>query len=224
VSNWRILGLARPAAAARAASDPAPPAACVQVLAADLDLLNPPAELEKRKHKLKRLVQSPNSFFMDVKCQVRTCFVNDDAELSAAAHAVVAPVLTLRASFPPPGVLHNHDSVQPQPDGCALRQLQRRAVPTHRWTRTLDGGCVARRARHTGQPGTRSACPRNPRAPSDHEARALNSQAAASGERETRVVCDATPCELPRYAHALGVEKGPAPGHTQPQPPLLLRH
>ncbi|XP_010916940.2 small ribosomal subunit protein eS27y [Elaeis guineensis] len=29
----------------------------------------PPAELEKRRHKLKRLVQSPNSFFMDVKCQ-----------------------------------------------------------------------------------------------------------------------------------------------------------
>ncbi|CAK7329092.1 unnamed protein product [Dovyalis caffra] len=31
----------------------------------DIDLLNPPAELEKRKHKLKRLVQSPNSFFMN---------------------------------------------------------------------------------------------------------------------------------------------------------------
>lgn len=32
------------------------------------DLLHPlPAE-EKRKHKLKRLVQHPNSFFMDVKC------------------------------------------------------------------------------------------------------------------------------------------------------------
>lgn len=42
-----------------------------QVLAADLDLLNPPADYEKRKHKLKRLVQSPNSFFMDVKCQAR---------------------------------------------------------------------------------------------------------------------------------------------------------
>ena len=41
-----------------------------QVLAADIDLLNPPADFEKRKHKLKRLVQSPNSFFMDVKCQV----------------------------------------------------------------------------------------------------------------------------------------------------------
>ena len=40
-----------------------------QVLAADVDLLHPPADLEKNKHKLKRLVQSPNSFFMDVKCQ-----------------------------------------------------------------------------------------------------------------------------------------------------------
>ncbi|KAG7567658.1 hypothetical protein ISN45_Aa04g005120 [Arabidopsis thaliana x Arabidopsis arenosa] len=35
-----------------------------KVLQNDIDLLNPPAELEKRKHKLKRLVQSPNSFFM----------------------------------------------------------------------------------------------------------------------------------------------------------------
>lgn len=32
------------------------------------DLLHPSPEEEKRKHKLKRLVQSPNSFFMDVKC------------------------------------------------------------------------------------------------------------------------------------------------------------
>ena len=41
----------------------------VQVLSTDIDLLHPPAELEKQKHKSKRLVQSPNSFFMDVKCQ-----------------------------------------------------------------------------------------------------------------------------------------------------------
>jgi hypothetical protein len=41
----------------------------LQVLAQDIDLLHPPAALEQRKHKLKRLVQSPNSFFMDVKCQ-----------------------------------------------------------------------------------------------------------------------------------------------------------
>ena len=35
-----------------------------QVLQNDIDLVNPPAELEKLKHKKKRLVQSPNSFFM----------------------------------------------------------------------------------------------------------------------------------------------------------------
>ncbi|GAB2229829.1 hypothetical protein Droror1_Dr00014085 [Drosera rotundifolia] len=46
-----------------------PPRSPIMVLQNDIDLLNPPAELEKRKHKLKRLVQSPNSFFMDVKCQ-----------------------------------------------------------------------------------------------------------------------------------------------------------
>ena len=34
----------------------------------DIDLLHPPRELELRRHKLKRLVPSPNSFFMDVKC------------------------------------------------------------------------------------------------------------------------------------------------------------
>ena len=32
------------------------------------DLLHPSSADEKRKHKLKRLVQQPNSFFMDVKC------------------------------------------------------------------------------------------------------------------------------------------------------------
>ncbi|TFK76834.1 40S ribosomal protein S27 [Pluteus cervinus] len=33
-----------------------------------IDLLNPSPEYEKKLHKLKRLVQSPNSYFMDVKC------------------------------------------------------------------------------------------------------------------------------------------------------------
>jgi len=32
------------------------------------DLLHPSIEDERRKHKKKRLVQSPNSYFMDVKC------------------------------------------------------------------------------------------------------------------------------------------------------------
>ena len=33
-----------------------------------VDLLNPLESTERRRHKLKRLVQSPNSYFMDVKC------------------------------------------------------------------------------------------------------------------------------------------------------------
>mmetsp|Transcript_5661 Transcript_5661/g.7576 ORF Transcript_5661/g.7576 Transcript_5661/m.7576 type:complete len:83 (+) Transcript_5661:43-291(+) len=32
------------------------------------DLLYPSQADEKKKHKLKRLIQSPNSFFMDVRC------------------------------------------------------------------------------------------------------------------------------------------------------------
>mmetsp|Transcript_16343 Transcript_16343/g.22521 ORF Transcript_16343/g.22521 Transcript_16343/m.22521 type:complete len:83 (-) Transcript_16343:166-414(-) len=32
------------------------------------DLFHPSQADEKTKHKLKRLIQSPNSFFMDVKC------------------------------------------------------------------------------------------------------------------------------------------------------------
>jgi hypothetical protein len=40
-----------------------------QVLSSDIDLLHPPVELEKQKNKRKRLVQSPNSSFIDVKCQ-----------------------------------------------------------------------------------------------------------------------------------------------------------
>lgn len=33
------------------------------------DLLHRDPRKERRRHKLKRLVQHPNSFFMDVKCQ-----------------------------------------------------------------------------------------------------------------------------------------------------------
>jgi small subunit ribosomal protein S27e len=33
-----------------------------------VDLLNPSPVAEQKSHKLKRLVQSPNSFFMDVRC------------------------------------------------------------------------------------------------------------------------------------------------------------
>ncbi|KAL5215201.1 hypothetical protein ABZP36_004353 [Zizania latifolia] len=60
----------------------------ILVLQNDIDLLNPPAELEKLKHKKKRLVQSPNSFFMDVKCQ--GCF-NITTVFSHSQTVVVCP-------------------------------------------------------------------------------------------------------------------------------------
>ncbi|GJJ09454.1 40S ribosomal protein S27 [Clathrus columnatus] len=53
-----------------------------------VDLLHPSAEAEKRKHKLKRLVQSPNSYFMDVKCS--GCF----AITTVFSHAQTVVVCT----------------------------------------------------------------------------------------------------------------------------------
>lgn len=51
------------------------------------DLMHPSFAEERRRHKKKRLVQSPNSYFMDVKCIGKDCgskqqfltflFVND---------------------------------------------------------------------------------------------------------------------------------------------------
>ncbi|KAG0098497.1 40S ribosomal protein S27 [Podila epicladia] len=50
----------------------------VRVYQLAVDLLNPSHALEQKTHKLKRLVQSPNSYFMDVKCpgcvQITTVF------------------------------------------------------------------------------------------------------------------------------------------------------
>ena len=34
----------------------------------EVDLLNPTAASEAKKHKLKRLVPTPNSYFMDIRC------------------------------------------------------------------------------------------------------------------------------------------------------------
>lgn len=48
------------------------------ILNMPVDLLHPTPESEQRTHKLKRLVQSPNSYFMDIKCpgcfQITTVF------------------------------------------------------------------------------------------------------------------------------------------------------
>ncbi|RYG49897.1 30S ribosomal protein S27e [archaeon] len=56
-----------------------------------VDLLHPDLKAEKTKHKKKRLVQSPNSYFMDVRCP--GCF-NITTVFSHASTVVVCPSCT----------------------------------------------------------------------------------------------------------------------------------
>ncbi|CAG5102004.1 Similar to sbf2: Myotubularin-related protein 13 (Xenopus laevis) [Cotesia congregata] len=51
-----------------AAPTPGPPKKTDDKMPLAVDYLHPSPQEEKRKHKLKRLVQKPNSYFMDVKC------------------------------------------------------------------------------------------------------------------------------------------------------------
>ncbi|KAK6058982.1 Ribosomal protein S27 [Cooperia oncophora] len=44
------------------------PARLGRIMPLAIDLLHPDPETERQRHKLKRLVQHPNSYFMDVKC------------------------------------------------------------------------------------------------------------------------------------------------------------
>mmetsp|Transcript_21777 Transcript_21777/g.28163 ORF Transcript_21777/g.28163 Transcript_21777/m.28163 type:complete len:83 (-) Transcript_21777:246-494(-) len=52
------------------------------------DMLYPSPEEEARTHKLKRLVQSPNSYFMDIKCpgcfQITTVFSHAQTVVTCA--------------------------------------------------------------------------------------------------------------------------------------------
>ena len=54
------------------------------------DLLYPSQAEEKKKHKLKRLIQAPNSFFMDVKCpgcfHITTVFSHAQVKFLNLAH------------------------------------------------------------------------------------------------------------------------------------------
>ena len=65
------------------------------------DLLHPLPADEKRKHKLKRLVQSPNSFFMDVKCpgcfSITTVFSHAQASTNTFSQKTVKPLTSTRA-------------------------------------------------------------------------------------------------------------------------------
>ncbi|KAH8556418.1 40S ribosomal protein S27 [Umbelopsis sp. PMI_123] len=58
-----------------------------------IDLLNPSIEAEKQTHKLKRLVQSPDTYFMDVKCpgcfNISTIFSNAQTVVLCSSCATV---------------------------------------------------------------------------------------------------------------------------------------
>ena len=60
----------------------------------EIDLLHPLPSVEASRHKLKRLVQTPNSFFMDVKCP--GCF--NMYALPARRYAVIRAACCLRPS------------------------------------------------------------------------------------------------------------------------------
>lgn len=95
------------------------------------DLLHPSFDEEKRKCKLKRLVQSPNSYFMDVKCPGNeTKYFNviiSIVHLRHADHLMQLSFLFVNR------LLQDHDSVLARPDSCGLRRLLHCPLSTHRW-------------------------------------------------------------------------------------------
>merc|ERR1712039_578971 len=62
-------------------------------LNSNIDLLYPSAAVEKKRHKLKRLVKGPNSYFLDVKCfnchQISTLFSHSQKKCSCESCGVV---------------------------------------------------------------------------------------------------------------------------------------
>ena len=67
------------------------------------NLTFPPTHLQNNCHKLKRLVQKPNSFFMDVKCpgcfQITTMFSHAATVVFCASCATVLCQVTLRVQM-----------------------------------------------------------------------------------------------------------------------------
>jgi small subunit ribosomal protein S27e len=96
---------------------------------------SPPAALEKQKHKLKRLVQSPNSYFMDVKCagcfQITTVFSHSQSvQLCSRCSTVLATPtggkcrLTEGASFRW-GWLQQQQLLRTVPTSCSCAHISK---------------------------------------------------------------------------------------------------
>ena len=65
----------------------------------DIDLLNVDPVAEEKLHKLKRLVQSPNSYFMDVKCPqcyaITTIFSHAQTAVTCQGYVSIISVFIL---------------------------------------------------------------------------------------------------------------------------------
>lgn len=116
------------------------------------DLLHPSPEEEKRRHKKKRLVQSPNSYFMDVKCPGRVFLHADWPHHSPDKYCHLAQFVFIHLSlwgnvlfffvFVFFRMLQDHDSVQPRSDSCALCWLFNSPVSAHWRQSTSHRGSV----------------------------------------------------------------------------------
>uniref|UniRef100_A0A7N9ASA5 40S ribosomal protein S27 n=1 Tax=Mastacembelus armatus TaxID=205130 RepID=A0A7N9ASA5_9TELE len=76
------------------------------------DLLHPSSEEEKRRHKKKRLVQCPNSYFMDVKCpgcyKITTVFSHAQTVVLCVGCSTVLCQPTGGKARLTEGTLHHH--------------------------------------------------------------------------------------------------------------------
>lgn len=96
------------------------------------DLMHPSPAKERARHKKKRLVQSPNSYFMDVKCVGKDCTSglysvlchwkynnNNDNSMCLSWKQLSR-------------LLQDHHDLQPRPDSCTLHRLLFNPLPTSR--------------------------------------------------------------------------------------------
>ena len=92
------------------------------------DMLFPSKADEAKKHKLKRLVQGPNSYFMDVKCpgcyNIQTVFSHVHcAPVYLQSHPTSAththPLTNTRTHMPTPPATHTHTHTPVATDCCS---------------------------------------------------------------------------------------------------------
>jgi small subunit ribosomal protein S27e len=107
-----------------------------------VDLLNPSPAAEARKHKLKRLVQSPNSFFMDVKC---TGCVNIQTVFSHAQTVVQCTSCSQILCKPTGGKARLTQGAWVRVCGCVACAASRPAPPSHSLRPCLSAGCSIRK-------------------------------------------------------------------------------